>query len=98
MPKYSKMIYNVFWFAPERLMMQQAIDYSQRYVNGDVYLKLYKGNVDVLGRRSEDTLFNQKIVTFEDDEGAYDQSDADGFIKLNALRLRTLASRLEGLD
>ncbi len=98
MPKYAKMIYNGFWFAPERLMMQQAIDYSQQYVNGDVYLKLYKGNVDVLGRRSEDTLFNQKIVTFEDDEGAYDQSDADGFIKLNALRLRTLASRLEGLD
>ena len=98
MPKYAKMIYNGFWFAPERIMLQKAIDFSQQYVNGDVYLKLYKGNVDVLGRRSEDTLFNQKIVTFEDDEGAYDQSDADGFIKLNALRLRTLASRLEGLD
>ena len=93
MPRYAKMIYNGFWFAPERLMLQQAIDYSQLHVNGDVRLKLYKGNVDVVGRRSADSLFDEKIATFEDDGGAYNQADAEGFIKLNALRLRTLANK-----
>ncbi len=93
MPRYAKMIYNGYWFSPERLMLQQAIDWSQLHVNGDVRLKLYKGNVEVVGRRSADSLFDEKIATFEDDGGAYDQADAEGFIKLNALRLRTLASR-----
>jgi len=88
MPRYAKMIYNGYWFAPERIMLQQAIDASQATVNGDVRLKLYKGNVDVVGRRSEQSLFDERLCTFEDDEGAYDQKDAGGFIKLNALRLR----------
>ena len=74
-------------------MMQTAIDYSQAAVNGEVRLKLYKGNVTVVGRKSDDSLFDEKIATFEEDDGAYDQSDAEGFIKLNALRLRTLASK-----
>ncbi len=93
MPRYAKMIYNGYWFAPEREMLQQAIDHSQLHVNGDVRLKLYKGNVDVVGRRSAESLFDEKIATFEDDGGAYNQADAEGFIKLNALRLRTLASK-----
>ncbi len=93
MPRYAKMIYNGYWFSPERLMLQQAIDWSQRHVNGDVRVKLYKGNVEVVGRRSADSLFDEKIATFEDDGGAYNQADADGFIKLHALRLRTLASK-----
>ncbi len=93
MPRYAKMIYNGYWFAPERVMLQQAIDHSQLHVNGDVRLKLYKGNVDVVGRRSDESLFDEKIATFEDDGGAYNQADAEGFIKLNALRLRTLASK-----
>ncbi len=93
MPRYAKMIYNGYWFAPEREMLQQAIDHSQLHVNGDVRLKLYKGNVDVVGRRSSESLFDEKIATFEDDGGAYNQADAEGFIKLNALRLRTLASK-----
>jgi len=88
MPRYAKIIYNGYWFAPERIMLQQAIDASQVCVNGDVRLKLYKGNVDVLGRRSDDSMFDERLCTFEDDEGAYDQKDASGFIKLNALRLR----------
>ena len=88
MPRYAKLIYNGYWFAPERLMLQQAIDYSQATVNGDVRLKLYKGNVEVVGRRSEQSLFDERLCTFEDDQGAYDQKDAGGFIKLNALRLR----------
>ncbi|MDQ6996739.1 MAG: argininosuccinate synthase [Mariprofundus sp.] len=88
MPRYAKIIYNGYWFAPERIMLQQAIDVSQVCVNGDVRLKLYKGNVDVLGRRSDDSMFDERLCTFEDDEGAYDQKDASGFIKLNALRLR----------
>jgi len=88
MPRYAKIIYNGYWFAPERVMLQQAIDASQICVNGDVRLKLYKGNVDVVGRRSEDSMFDERLCTFEDDEGAYDQKDASGFIKLNALRLR----------
>ncbi len=93
MPRYAKLIYNGFWFAPERLMMQTAIDHSQAAVNGEVRIKLYKGNVTVVGRKSDDSLFDEKIATFEEDDGAYNQADADGFIKLNALRLRTLASK-----
>ncbi|MDQ7059349.1 MAG: argininosuccinate synthase [Ghiorsea sp.] len=88
MPRYAKLIYNGYWFAPETRMMQSAIDASQVTVNGDVRLKLYKGNVMVLGRRSDNSLFDERLCTFEDDEGAYNQKDADGFIKLNALRLR----------
>jgi argininosuccinate synthase len=88
MPRYAKLIYNGYWFAPEREMLQQAIDVSQVNVNGDVRLKLYKGNVDVVGRRSDQSLFDERLCTFEDDEGAYDQKDAGGFIKLNSLRLR----------
>jgi len=88
MPKYAKMIYNGFWFAPEREMLQAAIDQTQSVVNGEVRLKLYKGNVIVVGRKSENSLFSEKISTFEDDGGAYNQKDAEGFIKLNALRLK----------
>ncbi len=91
MPKYAEMVYNGFWFAPEREMLQAAIDQTQEVVNGTVRLKLYKGNVVVVGRKSDDSLFSEKIATFEDDEGAYDQKDAAGFIKLNALRLRLKA-------
>jgi len=93
MPRYAKLIYNGFWFSPEREMMQAAIDKSQERVNGTVFLKLYKGNVMVEGRTSDDTLFDYKTVTFEEDGGTYDQYDAEGFIKLNALRLRNLARR-----
>ena len=88
MPKYAKLVYNGFWFAPEREMMQAAIDASQENVRGIVRVKLYKGNVSVVGRKSDNSLFSEKIATFEDDQGAYDQKDAEGFIKLNALRLR----------
>ena len=89
MPRYAKLVYNGYWWSPEREMMQKLIDESQKTVNGDVRLKLYKGNVIVVGRRSEtDSLFDESIATFEDDAGAYDQKDAEGFIKLNALRLR----------
>lgn len=93
MPKYAELIYNGFWFAPERLMLQSAIDLSQSHVNGTVRLKLYKGNVIVAGRKSDDSLFDQAIATFEEDEGAYNQADAEGFIKLNALRLRNLGRK-----
>lgn len=93
MPRYAKTIYNGFWWSEERKMMQQMIDFSQRNVNGDVRLKLYKGNVIVVGRRSENSLFDQSIATFEDDAGSYDQKDAAGFIKLNALRMRIAASK-----
>jgi len=88
MPKYAKLVYNGFWFAPEREMMQAAIDATQENVSGVVRVKLYKGNVSVVGRKSDNSLFSEKIATFEDDQGAYDQKDAEGFIKLNALRLR----------
>lgn len=91
MPKYAEMVYNGFWFAPEREMLQAAIDQTQENVNGTVRLKLYKGGITVVGRKSDDSLFSEKIATFEDDEGAYDQTDAAGFIKLNALRLRLKA-------
>ena len=93
MPKYAELIYNGFWWSPEREMLQAAIDHSQRYVEGEVRLKLYKGNVILVGRSSPYSLYSEKIVTFEDDHGAYDQKDAEGFIKLNALRLRLLAGR-----
>jgi len=89
MPRYASMIYNGYWWAPERQMMQTMIDASQTSVNGDVRMKLYKGNVIVVGRQSAtDSLFDESIATFEDDAGAYDQKDAEGFIKLNALRLK----------
>ena len=94
MPRYATMVYNGYWWSPERKMMQQLIDESQQTVNGDVRLKLYKGNVIVVGRRSQsDSLFDESIATFEDDAGAYDQKDAAGFIKLNALRLRIAGKR-----
>ena len=93
MPQYAKMIYNGFWFAPEREMLQALIDKSQEHVEGTVRLKLYKGNVTVIGRASPKSLYSNELVTFEDDRGAYDQKDAEGFIRLNALRLRTLAAR-----
>jgi argininosuccinate synthase len=93
MPRYAELIYNGFWFAPEREMLQALIDKSQEFVDGTVVLKLYKGNVIVTGRSSPNSLYSQDLVTFEDDQGAYDQKDAAGFIKLNALRLRTLAMR-----
>jgi argininosuccinate synthase len=93
MPRYAEMIYNGFWFSPEREMLQALIDKSQEFVTGTVRLKLYKGNVAVVGRSSPYSLYSEKLVTFEDDQGAYDQKDAAGFIKLNALRLRTLALR-----
>ena len=91
MPKYAKLIYNGYWWAPERLMLQAAIDQSQQVVNGEVRVKLYKGSVTVVGRKSDDSLFDANIATFDDDGGAYDQADAEGFIKLNALRLRIAA-------
>ena len=93
MPRYAELIYNGFWFAPEREMLQAAIDLSQQKVNGTVRLKLYKGSASVVGRKSADSLYSQAHVTFEDDAGAYDQHDAEGFIRLNALRLRLLAGR-----
>jgi len=94
MPRYAEMIYNGYWWSPEREMMQKMIDESQEYVNGTTRVKLYKGNVSIVGRKSEsDSLFDERIATFEDDEGAYDQADAAGFIKLNALRLRIGAKR-----
>ncbi len=93
MPRYAELIYNGFWFSPEREMLQALIDKSQEMVEGEVRLKLYKGNVIVTGRESKASLYSSTLVTFEDDKGAYDQKDAQGFIKLNALRLRTLAQR-----
>ena len=94
MPRYAKLIYNGYWWAPERLMLQTAIDQSQDVVNGDVRVKLYKGSVSVVGRQSAtDSLFDANIATFDDDGGAYNQADAEGFIKLNALRLRIAANR-----
>jgi argininosuccinate synthase len=93
MPRYAELIYNGFWFAPEREMLQALIDKSQELVEGEVKLKLYKGNVMVTGRASPASLYSSTLVTCEDDKGAYDQKDAEGFIKLNALRLRTLGQR-----
>lgn len=93
MPRYSELIYNGYWWSPERLAMQKLIDESQEFVNGVVRLKLYKGNVINAGRKSDDSLFDENIATFEDDAGAYNQADAEGFIKLNALRLRIAAGK-----
>jgi len=94
MPRYAEMVYNGYWWSPEREALQALIDKTQETVNGDVRIKLYKGNVIVVGRRSEsDSLFDESIATFEDDQGAYDQKDAAGFIRLNALRLRVGARR-----
>ncbi|MGN0921975.1 MAG: argininosuccinate synthase [Cellvibrio sp.] len=92
-PQYAEMIYNGYWWSPERIMMQTMIDQSQEHVNGDVRVKLYKGNVIVVGRQSKDSLFDEKVATFEDDAGAYNQKDAEGFIKLNALRMRIAANK-----
>ncbi len=96
MPRYAELIYYGFWFSPEREMLQALIDKSQEHVEGEVTLELYKGNVIVTGRESPKSLYSSTLVTFEDDQGAYDQKDAQGFIKLNALRLRTLAQRNRG--
>jgi len=93
MPKYAQLIYNGFWFAPEREMLQAAIDLSQKKVTGQVRVKLYKGNVTVIGRESPYSLYNRDLVTFEEGAVAYDHRDAAGFIRLNALRLRTLGQR-----
>ncbi len=93
MPRYASLIYNGYWWSPERRMLQTMIDESQQYVNGVVRLKLYKGNVIVVGRKSDDSLFDERIATFDDDAGAYDQQDAEGFIKINALRLRIAADK-----
>ena len=94
MPRYGRMIYNGYWFSPERILLQSLIDQSQATVNGRVRLKLYKGTVLVAGRVSKtDSLFDQTISTFDDDGGAYNQADAGGFIKLNALRLRIAANK-----
>jgi len=93
MPRYANMIYNGYWWSPERKMLQTAIDESQKVVNGKVRLKLYKGNVIVAGRQSADSLFDESIATFEEDAGAYNQKDAEGFIKLNALRMRIAANK-----
>jgi argininosuccinate synthase len=94
MPRYAELIYNGYWWSPERTALQTLIDQSQEHVNGEVRVKLYKGNVLIAGRRSEtDSLYDANVVTFEDDRGAYDQKDAEGFIRLNALRLRTAAKR-----
>jgi argininosuccinate synthase len=97
MPEYAELIYNGFWFAPEREMLQQAIDKSQEFVTGSVKLRLYKGSVAVVGRESEFSLYDKDLVTFEEGAVAYDHRDAEGFIRLNALRLRTLAQRRKKL-
>jgi argininosuccinate synthase len=97
-PKYAELVYNGFWFAPEREMLQALIDKSQEFVTGSVRLQLYKGNVIVAGRSSPYSLYSEALVTFENDRGAYDQKDAEGFIRLNALRLRSLAARKRGTE
>lgn len=93
MPRYAELIYNGFWFSPEREMLQASIDACAKHVNGTVRVKLYKGNVIVVGRKAAKSLYNASLSTFEDDKGAYDQKDAAGFIKLQALRLRTLGTQ-----
>ncbi len=97
MPRYASLVYNGYWWSPERQLLQGLVDASQRHVNGEVRVKLYKGSVSVAGRRSRtDSLFDERIATFESDAGAYDQKDATGFIKLNALRMRIAAARRKG--
>ena len=93
MPRYARLIYNGYWFSPERVLLQTLIDASQAPVNGTVRVKLYKGTVLVTGRASKDSLFDPRIATFDDDQGAYNQADAAGFIRLNALRLRIAARK-----
>ena len=93
MPKYAQLIYNGYWWSPERKLLQTVINDSQQVVNGKVRVKLYKGNVSVVGRKSDQSLFDESIATFEDDAGAYNQKDAEGFIKLNALRMRIAANK-----
>ena len=93
MPRYASLIYNGYWWSPERRALQVLIDHTQERVNGSVTLRLYKGNVIVVSRKSADSLFDARISTFEDDQGAYDQADAGGFIRLNALRLRIAADK-----
>jgi argininosuccinate synthase len=97
MPRYAELIYNGFWFTPERDMLQALIDKSQEMVTGSVRLKLYKGGAWVVGRTSPNSLYDQELVTFEEGAVAYDHRDAAGFIRLNALRLRTLAQRKKKL-
>ena len=98
MPRYAELIYNGYWWSPERKMLQAAIDQSQLNVNGCVRVKLYKGNVTIEGRQSKDSLFDSEIATFESDSGTYNQADAEGFIKLNALRLRIAARKKQGSE
>jgi argininosuccinate synthase len=98
MPKYAELIYNGFWYSPEREMLQALIDASQEHVTGTVRLKLYKGSARTVGRWSDHSLYSEAHVTFEDDAGAYDQKDAAGFIQLNALRLKLLAARKRRLS
>jgi argininosuccinate synthase len=98
MPRYASLIYNGFWFSPEREMLQAAIDHSQKSVSGRVTMKLYKGNATVTGRESAHSLYDQDLVTFEEGSGSYDHRDAAGFIRLNALRLRTIAQRRTKLE
>ncbi len=93
MPRYASLVYNGYWWSPERRLLQETIDASQANVNGQVRLKLYRGGILVVGRRSRDSLFDADVVTFEEDAGAYNQADADGFIKLNALRMRIAARK-----
>ncbi|MDN5873676.1 MAG: argininosuccinate synthase, partial [Sinobacteraceae bacterium] len=93
MPRYASLIYNGYWWSPERRALQALVDDTQRKVNGEVRLKLYKGHVYNAGRRSPDSLFDERLSTFEDDQGAYNQKDAEGFIRLNSLRLRTVGKR-----
>jgi argininosuccinate synthase len=95
MPRYAELIYNGFWFSPEREMLQSLIDRSQEHVSGRVRMKLYKGNAMVVGRESPNSLYDQDLVTFEEGAVAYDHHDAEGFIRLNALRLRMLAKRAQ---
>ena len=87
MPKYAKLIYNGFWWSPERMAIQQLIDFSQKTVSGSVKIKLFKGNIMIIGRSSDKSLYNQDLCTFEEDNGLFNQKDSEGFIKLNALRL-----------
>ena len=99
MPRYASLVYNGYWFSPEREALQAAIDQTQEHVNGEVRLKLYRGSVTVVGRRSAgDSLFDAGIATFEDDAGAFRQADAEGFIRLSALRLRVAARKRGGRD
>jgi argininosuccinate synthase len=93
MPQYASLIYNGFWFSPEREMLQALMDKSQEHVTGEVRMKLYKGNATVIGRSSDHSLYDEDLVTFEEGSGSYDQRDAAGFIRLNALRLRIAAQR-----